>query len=286
MKTHRTIQKNLYGYLTEELPADERRATEHHLKSCVACAKELQSIREAMDLVTRNSRKPSEQRSELYWQQFADKVDRRIRMASAQADSQSFVGRLLDLLADNRKPISFGFASAVSLMVLAFGVWSLWIKAPNPDRAASDAAVQKMNGLSSHVDRTAMEVRAENYLEQSKVLLIGIMNTETKSLIQSKPLLDRQQEMSRVLVRESQEISSGLTDPSQQRLRELVSDLGLILIQLANIESKHGVEGVEIVKGGVERNGILFKINLEEIQRASQPARNNKELEKQEKSTI
>jgi hypothetical protein len=129
-----------------------------------------------------------------------------------------------------------------------------------------------------------MELRADNYLEQSKMLLIGIMNTEAKSLVESKSTFEHQRAMSRVLVRESQEISSGLTDPSQQQLRDLVSDLGLILIQIANLESKHGVEGVEIVKGGVERNGILFKINLEEIQRASQPSP-NKGIDKQSKST-
>jgi len=126
-------------------------------------------------------------------------------------------------------------------------------------------------------------VRAENYLEQSKTLLIGIMNTDTKSIVGSKSSLDRQRAISKTLVRESQEISSGLTDPSQQRLRELVGDLGLILIQIANLESKQSVQGVEIVKGGVERNGILFKINVEEIQRATRRSR-TKGTEKQ--STI
>jgi hypothetical protein len=241
-------------------------------------------MREAMDVLTQNVRRPSERRSELYWQQFAEKVERRIQTESTEAESPSFVGRLLDMLVENRKPISFGFVSALSLMVLAFGVWSLWIKGPITERVASDSAGKGVNELHGNIQRTAMELRADNYLEQSKVLLIGIMNTETKSLVESKTFLERQRAMSRVLVRESQEISSGLTDPSQQRLRDLVSDLGLILIQIANLESKHGVEGVEIVKGGVERNGILFKINLEEIGRATPPS-HNKGIERQTKKT-
>jgi hypothetical protein len=285
MRAHRKVQNNLYSFLRDELSADERRAIEKHLKSCPMCTKELQSIREAIDLVTQNVRKPSEHRNELYWQQFSEKVDRRIQANFSEAEASSFVGRLLDLLVDNRKPISFGFVSALALMVLAFGVWSLWIQAPGSDQATVTASMKRADGLPANTQRTAMELRADNYLEQSKILLIGIMNTDTKSLVQSKPFLDRQREMSRVLVRESQEISSGLTDPSQQRLRELVSDLGLILIQIANIESRHDVEGVDIVKGGVERNGILFKINLEEIQRATQSSRNN-DIGKQAKPTI
>jgi len=284
MKTHRTIQKNLYEYLRDELPAEDRRAVEAHLKLCATCAGELESMRAEMDLLTQKARRPSTHRNELYWQQFAEKVERRIQASSTEEEAQSFVGRLMDLLVEHRKPFSFGFASALSLAVLAFAVWSLWIKVPS-DQIASDSAGRPSGGLQTNIQKAAMELRAADYLEQSKVLLIGIMNTDTKSLVESKSLLRRQREMSRTLVRESQEISSGLTDPSQQRLRELVSDLGLILVQIANLEAEHGVQGVEIVKGGVERNSLLFKINLEEMQRAAQPTR-NKGNEKQAKSTI
>ncbi len=285
MKTHRTIQRTLYGYLKDELPAEDRRAIETHVKSCSACAGELQSMREAADLLSQKARRPSDERSELYWQQFAEKVERRILSGSMEKEPQSFVGRFLDLIEENRKPFSFGFASALSLIVLAFAVWSLWIKAPAPDQIASDAAGDRSNAVPADTQKAAMEVRAADYLEQSKVLLIGIMNTDTKSLVRAASLLQRQREMSRTLVRESQELSSGLTDPSQQRLRELISDLGLILVQIANLETEHAAQGVEIVKGGVERNGILFKINLEEIQRATQRSRNT-DNERQENSTI
>lgn len=285
MKTHRTIQKDLYGYLRDELSAEDRRTIETHVKSCAACAGELQSMRGTVDLLTQKARRPSEYRSELYWQQFAENVERSIQSESLEEEPQSFVGRLLNVLVENRKPFSFGFASALSLTVLAFAVWGLWVKAPAPDQVALDSDGHRSNGLQASIQKTAMEVRAADYLEQSKVLLIGIMNTDAKSLVGSKSLLRRQREISRTLVSESQEISSGLTDPSQQRLRELVSDLGLILVQIANLETEHGVQGVEIVKGGVERNGILFKINLEEMQRAAQPSR-NKGDGKQAKSNI
>jgi hypothetical protein len=285
MKTHRTIQKNLYGFLTDELTAEDRQAVESHMKSCAACAGELRAMREAMELLTQKMRRPSESRSELYLQHFFEKVERRIQTESVEEESQSFVGRVLDSLVEHRKPFGFGFASALSLIVLAFAVWSLWIKTPEPDKLASDSAGQTSGVVMGNIQQTAMEVRAEEYLEQSKILLIGIMNTDTKSLVGSKAFMKRQREVSRSLVRESQEISSGLTHPSQRRLRDLVSDLGLILVQIANLETDHSVQGVEIVKGGVERNGILFKINLEEIHRATQPSQ-HKGNEKPAKSTI
>ncbi|OGU26866.1 MAG: hypothetical protein A2X66_08080 [Ignavibacteria bacterium GWA2_54_16] len=285
MKTHRTHKENLYGYLRDELSVEDRLAVERHIESCAACTDELQSMRETVDLLSRKARRPSELRSELYWQQFAEKVGRRIQVQATREDSQSFVGRLLELFAEHRKPFSFGFASALSLLVLAFAAWSLWIKNPAPDQMASDAEVRRSSEREATIQKTAMEVRAADYLEQSKVLLIGIMNTDTKSLVESTSLLRRQREISRTLVRESHEISSRLTDPSQRRLKELVSDLGIILVEIANLETEHGSQGVEIVKGGVERNGILFKINLEEMQRGTQPPP-RKENEEHPKSTI
>jgi hypothetical protein len=285
MRTHRAIQKNLYGYLRDEVSAEDRQAIGRHVNSCAACRKELQSMRETMDLLTQKVRRPSENRNELYWQRFTENVERRIQVELTEGEPQSFVGRLLDLLVENRKPFSVGFASALSAIVLALAIWSLWTKGPMPDQAASDSADAGASGLRANMQKTALEMRAENYLEQSKILLIGIMNTDTKSLVETQSFLKRQQAISRTLVRESQEISLGLTDPSQQRLRELVSDLELILLQIANLESRHGIQGVEIVKGGVERNGILFKINFEEIQRATQSAR-DKGSEKKAKSTI
>jgi len=283
MRTHRTVQKNLYALLRDELSAKDRQAIEKHMTSCARCGRELQSMREAMDLFGQKLRKPSEYRNELYWQLFAEKVEGRIRLESTEAEPQSFVGRLVDLLVENQKPFSFGFVSALSLGVVALAVWSLWIKTPKLDHVASHSGSAGAIGLHVNAQETAVEMRAGDYLEQSKILLIGIMNTDTKSLVESKSFLDRQREISRILVRESQEISSGLTDPSQQRLRELVGDLGLILIQIANLESTHCIQGVDIVKDGVERNGILFKVNLEEIRRATQRSR-NKGTEKQ--STI
>ena len=125
------------------------------------------------------------------------------------------------------------------------------------------------------MQKAALESQAQDYLEQSKILLIGLMNTDTKSLRTSGPLLQREQEISRMLVSKSRDLTSKLNDPSQRRLRELISDLQLILVQIANLGTQHDVPGVEIIKGGIEHNDILFKINLEEIHRTSKSAAKN-----------
>ncbi len=273
MKSHRGIRKHLYDYLRGELSPTLRSEIEAHLASCDGCRHESEAIREATSLLDRHSQRPSEKRGELYWQQFAAKVERRIDLEEEDDASTSVVRQLLDTFLVNRKPFSVGFASALMVMMIAFGVWSVWFKTPPPRQLAADQTIgQPAPGTPGQFQNVSVESRAQDYLEQSKVLLIGLMNTDTKTLSSSKPLLRRQQEISRRLVSESTVLTSSLNDPSQRQLKELISDLQLILLQIANLGTDRDLPGVEIIKGGIEHNGIIFKINLEEIQRATRPA--------------
>ena len=270
MKRHHAIQKNLYGFLKDGLTTSERRAVESHLKSCEVCATELLMLRETMETLDKHTVRPSDIRGELFWQQFASKVEHRLQDQEADREAPSLVSQVLGMLVDDRKPFGVGFATALSLIAIAFGIWSFWIKSPDAGQIASNGAVRNP---STNVENAALESRTQDYLEQSKILLIGLVNADPKSFRETSSLLVRQREVSRMLVRESADLSSKLTDPSQRQLRELVSDLGLILVQIANLESKHQEQGVEIVKSGVEQNGVLFRINLEEIERATRTSK-------------
>ena len=268
MRMHKKIRNQLYDYVRAELPESARTAIENHLKSCKRCSEELNSVRQALAILDVNVKHPSERRSDLYWQQFAQKVERRIKLESGDDAETSIFGQLLDALVVHRKPFGVGFASALALVLLAFGVWSLWLKNPVGEISLSGQTAERTSSAeSTNVQKVTLETQAQDYLEQSKVLLIGLMNTDTKLLGGSGPILQREKEISRRLVDESAGLTAKLNDPSQRQLRELISDLQLILVQIANLGVKHDLPGVEIIKGGIEHNGILFKINLEQIQR-------------------
>jgi hypothetical protein len=282
MKSHRTINKQLYEFLRGELSEQQRKDTESHLSGCSRCSSELESLREATSLLEKNVHRPSEFRNELYWQHFADKVDRRIESDVQNAKDESIIQQILEAFTQHRKPFGIGFASALTIVMIAFGVWRMWLRNPEVQELASNQSTQQTaTHASESVQKVSMDLRAQDYLEESKVLLIGLMNTDTKSLASSGMLLEREQEISRKLVAESGDIASKLNDPSQRRMKELISDLQLILIQIANLGTHRDVPGVEIIKGGIEHNDILFKINLEEIQRTSKSVpKNEKSLHK------
>jgi hypothetical protein len=56
-----------------------------------------------------------------------------------------------------------------------------------------------------------------------------------------------------------------LSDTHDRRLEKLVGDLELILMQIANLEEKEDLPEIELVKDGVDRKGLLLKINLEQM---------------------
>jgi hypothetical protein len=60
-------------------------------------------------------------------------------------------------------------------------------------------------------------------------------------------------------------LKSSLNRPDQQQMRQLIHDLEVILIQLANTEVKPGVPALELVRKGVYQKSILLKINVEEL---------------------
>jgi hypothetical protein len=54
---------------------------------------------------------------------------------------------------------------------------------------------------------------------------------------------------------------------ADRRLERLLSDLEIILIQIANLEPDAGGSAIEVIRAGVEDGDILFKIRLNEARR-------------------
>jgi len=125
-------------------------------------------------------------------------------------------------------------------------------------------------------DTTSAQALA--YLERSKNFLLGVVNNPADE----EPVLDsrRQQNFSRQLVDQAAVLYASLNRPEQQQMRQLIDDLRIILLQLANIEIKPGVPAVELVRKSVDRKSILLKINIEGLRAmANKPTEQNKTKE-------
>jgi hypothetical protein len=106
--------------------------------------------------------------------------------------------------------------------------------------------------------------RAMRYIEKSQMLLIALVNGDPEPDAYGADL-GEQRRRSRELVREAAVVKDALDDPRQRRLRELVSELEKILMQIANLESDEDLEAVEFIRSRVNDHDVLFKINLEQM---------------------
>jgi hypothetical protein len=109
--------------------------------------------------------------------------------------------------------------------------------------------------------------RAHDYLERSKLLLLGLVNYDAENDDPYALDLPRRKEISRELVTQAADIKGSLTGSGQARLRELIGDLEVILLQIANLEAEQDLEAVEFVQRGVEEKGIFLKIDLTQMAR-------------------
>ena len=123
-----------------------------------------------------------------------------------------------------------------------------------------------------------LAARARQYLDRSKLVILALVNYNPATEDAYALDLPLQKKVSRELVTEAAGLKTDLKAPRDRRLRELVSDLETILIQIANLESENNLEAVEFVRQGVATRGVLLKINLSEMDGKAKNGGNPKSL--------
>lgn len=238
----------LYGELD---PADKERF-DRHLSACPECASEYSLLGATLRLMDKRERPDPGPR---FWDGYWDRLSRRRIWEEAGEDARpSFAARLVRVF--SRLPRwSYQTAGAAALLLVGILIGSRLIAPPGPVSPAYRGAVE--SGV----------VRAENFIDRSKVLLLGLVNYDPAIEDAYAFDLGRKKTMSRELAAQAPAIRSALNEQGQKRLRGLVSDLEVIMMQIANLGAGQDVEGVELIKQGVDSRGIFLKIDLDRMGR-------------------
>ena len=122
----------------------------------------------------------------------------------------------------------------------------------------------------------ALVQRSQYYIERSKRILLALVNFDPS--IEDPYALDLpyQKQTSKDLVREANYLKNELAESDQERLENLIGSLEIILLQIANLESENDLDAIELVKDGIDRQGILMEINLSDLRLAKKPLRKPK----------
>jgi hypothetical protein len=243
----------LYG----ELDSKDKTFFEDHLASCPACAGEFKAMTGTLKAMDRKARPDPGQE---FWEGYWDRLSRRRQKEDAALETSS-------RLAGKRFSRIFGlsprwvFQAAAALVLIVLGVFIGRTIFP-PHQTPIDVAQQTVPLGPGESDPI---LRARDYFDRSKPVLLALVNYDPASEDSYALDLPQQKRISQELVTRAGALKSDLKEPGQRRLRELVTDLETVLLQIANLETENDLEAVEFVKQGVEGGGLLLKINLSEM---------------------
>ena len=120
---------------------------------------------------------------------------------------------------------------------------------PAPDAPGESAAV------------LASQSEAERYIERSQLLLLAVMNGDPAD----STAFDLQKQRAGELVSVASSVREASDD---RRVQELVAQLELILREIAHIEQSSDAGAVELIRSRVDREGVLLRINVEQMRSA------------------
>lgn len=249
--THQDIQELLYDYACGETDPTLKQQVDHHLDACPVCRQELADMRATLALIPQPAGRPSDRLDDEYWRSLARDIEREIRRENSRQvhPVRDFFRTLFPV--ESLRPAHLAAAlGTVAVVAAALIVFRLMPQQSVnvTDRPAHEVASPAGQGATSR--------RVSDYLRKSRVLLVGIANDEP-----GETRLRAQRVVSRDLIHEGRYLRGQEMD---QRSRKLIRDLEKILIELASLEETYGHPDIEVIRGGIRQENLLFKIRMAE----------------------
>ncbi|HEX6789736.1 MAG TPA: zf-HC2 domain-containing protein [Candidatus Krumholzibacteria bacterium] len=281
----------LYG----ELDPAAQREFEAHVDGCTECAALHREMRTTMSAMNERRRPEPD---EGYWETYYARLEARMSREQSVVDGAKFTAR-------RRSNVSWGYRVAAAVAVLALGVWigrstlgpgtpgerNVTITQNTPADTIRDrnAPADTARGADNDRDtpgREAIEgpatrgtrapgngkiqlasadVRAREYIERSQVLLLALVNATPDTSAAAVSDFDTRRRRAGMLVREASTLRDELPGSENRRMRELVTDLQLILREIANLENEKDLDGVQIIRNRVDREGVLLQIDVQQM---------------------
>ncbi|MGH7599001.1 MAG: anti-sigma factor family protein [bacterium] len=256
-KYEASIVAKIFG----DLGAADEQKLQVHLADCTQCRAVLAEMQQALNAMGAPIRPAMPEHFwEGYWHRLVARMEKDERAAPEPAFVLSRLWMWLRVKWHEQPLFIPVVRTAGILALLVVGVlvghyW--WPQHETPQITLSPPAqVQPVQG------------RAEQWLERSKILLIGVVNEDFSEPAQSDFSQERQ--FSRSLVTEARALRREIDPAANRQLLQLMGQLELILLQIANLEAGHDLSAVDLVRDGIARNGLLFKINITEMAQQEQ----------------
>lgn len=247
----------------DELNACQKHFLGLHLKDCEKCNSEYTEMTSTLEIMNKRIRPEP---SQTFWDGFGNQVAQR-------AEEE----KVFDEKREPRKHtfihgLSFAprwaFQATAAVFLVIAGIF-IGRTVFSPSVSEIQYAQQPARVISQPQSGLELISRTHNYIERSELILLAIINFDPQTEDPYALNIPYQKQVSKELVQEASFLKKGLADSDQRRLQSLITDLEVILLQIANLESGHDLEAIEFVKDGVESRGILLKIHLTDIHQST-----------------
>jgi Putative zinc-finger len=291
--------ESLYG----ELDGARQAEFGAHVGGCAACAKLAEEMRATLSMMS--ARRRPDPGAE-YWDTYWERLERRLAREDSGARDASRPERR-QLFGS----WGFRVAAAVLILAAGVWIGrSVLAPGPSPpagtsstgdladasqmpadttvqNRTDSTPAVPVPGGTAPAIDAPAGEQSARGttapapaelaatnndaalrYIERSQVVLLALLNADPGDNYAAEVGSGRAR--AGELLVEGREVRKSLSR-DDRRLRELVDQLDLILREIAHLEADADLESVDVIRGRLAREGVLLRINLEQMRESGAP---------------
>ena len=256
MNECKKVKALLTDALFDELDAVDQDLFTSHVRDCPICAARFAPLNDTLSVMKKRERQePDEDFWAEFWPQISRKFERELEQQQDRTQETPTHPKLWVGVPQ------WVFQAAAAILLVTVGIFigrSLYF--PKKARTGSGPLyAQRAEDTQKNEDLIR---RAGSYIDKSKLILVALVNFDSREEDPFTLNMPFQQKISQDLVRQASLLKSDLEDAKQKRLLELVSDLELILLQIANLEDEVDTDAIEIVQDGVDRKGILLKIDL------------------------
>ena len=207
---------------------------EQHLEACEACRANLESLRRVLDAMTTLAvPEPSSAYESRVWHRIAPQLEK---------SSAHWWARIGWWFGPRRIAAAFAMAA---LLIVAF-------------LAGRVSQRKQMAGLSAPIRERIMLVAVGEHLERSQMILIELVNNETKGPVD----ISGEQQRAEDLIGENRLYRQAALKSGDRAVSNVLDELERVLLDIAHSPSKLDSSEFEQIRQRIESEGILFKIRV------------------------
>ncbi len=252
-----------------ELTNEEKDALDQHLENCPKCRTEL---KQNTALLSKITKKKAHEPHPGFWENYTANLHQRMQSEGLLTKEKKLLQRISRWFTTHSVP-DWALQGAAAVILVAVGIFiGRQFFAPSP------LPTTETSGLTPHHAQQIMMQRADRFIDRSRVILLAIENFDPETQNPRAINLPYQKEISRDLVKQAVALKQDLSETRSRRLKELISELEIILLQIANIDPGSEMETLQLVKGGRYIRGMLYKIRINDLRRSTYKTNEKKRI--------